>query len=205
MNDAPGRRPYTLRRRAQRQAQTRTRILEAVIARYALVGPARTTVSSVAEGAGVERLTVYRHLPDEAAMVTAAVEHLLDGNPVPDMTAWFGERNPRARLRRGLVELFAFYRAGGPALRNLLAEAGSNAAIAEALDGVVRPLGELPAVLGEGWPTLGARGRERLRASIRHALGVETWRSLTMDGGLDDTEAAELLARLAAAAAQDDD
>ena len=61
MDDAPARRRYTLRRRAQRQAQTRTRILEAVIGRYALVGPARTTVSSVAEGAGVERLTVYRH------------------------------------------------------------------------------------------------------------------------------------------------
>jgi AcrR family transcriptional regulator len=35
------------------------------------VGPRATTVSAIAEGAGVTRLTVYRHFPDELSLVSA--------------------------------------------------------------------------------------------------------------------------------------
>lgn len=205
MTDAPPRRRYTLRRRAERQAETRARILDAALARYGDVGPGRTTISAVAETAGVERLTVYRHFPADGDLVAAAVERLLEVAPLPAMAGWFEERNPRRRLERGLRELFAFYRAAGPALGGVLAEGERAPDVAAALAPLLRPLDELPGALAEGWPTFGEHGRDRLRAAIRHALGHDTWRSLAYAGDLGDEEAVLLLVRLAAVAARPED
>jgi AcrR family transcriptional regulator len=196
------RRRYTLRRRAERQAATHERILDSALARYADAGPGRTTISAVAEGAGVERLTVYRHFPDEEGLVGGAIGRLLDLAPLPDMRAWFGERNAQDRLGRALRELHAWYAAAGPALGPLLAARGSRPGIATALRELLEPLDQLPGALAEGWPTFGERGRDRLRAVISHALRHETWRSLTGDGGLTDEEAVATLVLLAVAAAQ---
>jgi hypothetical protein len=121
------------------------------------------------------------------------------------MTAWFTERDPQARLRRALAELFAFYRSTGPVTGRLLADREEVAEVQSALEPLLAPLAELPAALAEGWPTYGDRGRERLRAVIAHALGHATWRSLAVGAGLDDDEAAELLVRLAAATARPGD
>ena len=52
-------------RRAELQEQTRLRITEAAVELHGTLGPARTSVTAVAERAGVERATVYRHFPDE--------------------------------------------------------------------------------------------------------------------------------------------
>ena len=51
-------------------------------------------------------------------------------------------------------------------------------------------------VLGRGWNLRGRRGK-RLQAVIGHAIDFETWRSLARAQGLDDSEAAELMVRLA--------
>src|SRR3954454_13274217 len=59
-------RKYDLGRRADAKADTRRRITEAAVDLHATVGPARTTISAIAERAGVQRLTVYRHFPEEA-------------------------------------------------------------------------------------------------------------------------------------------
>ena len=39
------------------------------------LGPRATTVSAIAERSGVQRLTVYRHFPDEAAIFQACSAH----------------------------------------------------------------------------------------------------------------------------------
>ena len=77
-------RKYELKRRAERQEQTRRRIVEATVGLHESVGPARTTVSAVAERAGVQRLTVYRHFPDERALLAACSGHWIASNPTPD-------------------------------------------------------------------------------------------------------------------------
>ena len=64
-------RRYTLKRRAELQAETRQRIVDAAVALHSSVGPAATTISAIAEHAGVERLTVYRHFPDELTLLRA--------------------------------------------------------------------------------------------------------------------------------------
>jgi AcrR family transcriptional regulator len=202
MTDGQTRRRYTLRARAERQAATHGRILDAALARYGEVGPARATISGVADRAGVQRLTVYRHFPDEDALVAGAVQRLLDLAPMPDMRAWFHERNARDRLTRALVELHAWYADAGPALGPLLHERDGLPAIRAALRGLLEPLDQLPGALAEGWPTFGQRGRERLRASIRHARQHDTWRSLRAEGGLSQDETVGTLVLLAIAAAQ---
>ena len=68
-------RRYELKERARRQAETKQRIVEAAVALHTSVGPARTTISAIAERAGVERHTVYAHFPDERTLFRACSTH----------------------------------------------------------------------------------------------------------------------------------
>src|SRR3954447_7592226 len=93
------RRKYELRERAEAQAETRQRIVDAAVALHSSVGPAATTISAIAEHAGVERLTVYRHFPDELTLLRACSGKWLADNPPPDPAAWAALEPPEARLR----------------------------------------------------------------------------------------------------------
>ena len=68
-------RRYELKERARRQAETRQRIVDAAVELHTSVGPARTTISAIAERAGVERHTVYAHFPDEPTLFRACSTH----------------------------------------------------------------------------------------------------------------------------------
>ena len=103
-------RKYEKKRRAELEAETRRRITEAAVELHGTVGPARTSISAIAERAGVRRSTVYRHFPDEAALFDACSSHWAAANPVPDMAAWASIDDPDERLRTTLDELYAFYR-----------------------------------------------------------------------------------------------
>src|SRR5881392_2855080 len=102
-------RKYELRRRAERQEETRRRIVEAAIELHRTKGPARTTLSDVARLAGVERHTLYRHFPDERALGLACSGHYTELNPPPDAEPWTAIVEPAARLRHGLGELYAYF------------------------------------------------------------------------------------------------
>ena len=64
-------RRYRKRLRAEQEQQTRQAITEAAVKLHGTLGPARTTVSAIAEEAGVQRATVYRHFPDEPSLFQA--------------------------------------------------------------------------------------------------------------------------------------
>jgi AcrR family transcriptional regulator len=102
-------RKYELKRRAERQAETRQRIVEAAVELHAKKGPARTTLSDVARLAGVQRHTLYRHFPDERSLFLACSGLHLDANPPPVGEAWRGIADPAERLRAGLGELYAYF------------------------------------------------------------------------------------------------
>lgn len=197
-------RRYELRKRAERQAMTRRRIVDAALALHGQVGPVRTTVSAIADRAGVQRLTVYRHFPDERALLAACTGDLFARYPLPDMNGWFSERHPSARLRRALGDLYAWYRATQPIAASLLRDAPELPALRTGLRPLTDPLAELPAALSEGWPTFGPSGRARLAGVIGHAVEVGTWQSLAFRRGLSDQEAADLLVVAAGSAARDD-
>jgi AcrR family transcriptional regulator len=189
-------RKYEQTRRAAQQAETRLRIVEALVALHQEVGPARTTISAVAERAGVERLTVYRHFADERAMFEACSAHFTAQVGMPDPAAWAGVAAPADRLRRALLAFYAYYRRGEPMLARVYRDAPELPDLAAVMKPWDAFVADVRRELLEGW---GARGaaRARLGAAVAHALAFDTWRSLAQEGGLGDEGAAELMVALA--------
>jgi AcrR family transcriptional regulator len=107
---ADEKRTYRMKRRAELEAQTRLRITESAVALHGTLGPARTSISAIAERAGVRRSTVYRHFPDEAALFAACSSHWRAANPPPELAAWRAIADPDERLRVALRELYGHYR-----------------------------------------------------------------------------------------------
>ena len=102
-------RPYTKTRRAELEQRTRERITEAAVELHGSLGPARTTISAIAQRADVQRATVYRHFPDEESLFAACSAHWRAQNEPPDLAAWAAIRDPAARLAVALAELYAWY------------------------------------------------------------------------------------------------
>src|SRR3954470_782350 len=102
-------RKYELKKRADDVAETRLRITEAAIELHGTVGPSRTTMSAVAERAGVERRTLYRHFPNEAELFEACSNHYFAAHPWPDLGNGRAIRDPKQRLELALDELYAYY------------------------------------------------------------------------------------------------
>jgi AcrR family transcriptional regulator len=193
-------RKYEKKRRAEQESETRRRIVEAVYALHGEIGPARTTIKAIAERAGVERLTVYRHFADEGAIFAACDAHFRSETPPPDPAAWADIADPAERLRAALVAFYGFYRRG----ESMIAKAERDAADLPALAAVMAPRDRFIAAVREdlvtAWPAQD-RARARLAAAIAHALRFDTWRSLARAEGLEDAEAADLMVDLARAAA----
>src|SRR3954465_14420357 len=102
-------RTYRMKARAEAQEATRRRITESAVELHGTLGPARTSMSAVAERAGVRRSTLYRHFPDEEALFDACSSHWAANNPPPAPEAWAAIADPAERTETALGELYAFY------------------------------------------------------------------------------------------------
>ena len=122
-------RAYELKRRAAHMAETRARIVEAAIELHQTIGPARTSVSAIAEKAGVQRQTYYRHFPDQRSLFQACSGLYVARNPLPDPDAWRAIADPHVRLRQGLRELYAYYAENKDRLKLLGVDAGDGKCI----------------------------------------------------------------------------
>lgn len=193
-------RKYEKKRRAEAEAQTRLRITESAVELHGSLGPARTTMSAVAEHAGVRRSTLYRHFPDEAELFGACSAHWAAANPPPDITRWEGVADPAERLATALPEIYAYYRRAGGMIDKLLRDEGAVPVVAEKLAPYHRYLEIVAEILGRGRGLRGNAAR-RTRAAIGHALAFRTWQDLTEAQGLDDEGAVDVMSRLVAAAA----
>ena len=182
-------RRYTLGRRAEQQAETRRRIVEATVALHGSVGPARTTLSMIAERAGVQRHTVYAHFPDERSLAMACSALSLERDPLPDPSSWRGISDPELRLRTGLAALYAWFERNAELAACVLRDAESHALTREITDLRFGPIfAACRQVLGLG---LDARQRALLALSLDYAA----WRSLVRESGLTSAAAARLMAR----------
>jgi AcrR family transcriptional regulator len=188
-------RQYQKKRRAEAEAQTRLRITESAVELHGSLGPAQTTMSAVAEHAGVRRSTLYRHFPDERALFGACSAHWAEANPPPDISRWGEIEDPAERLDNALTELYAYYRKTEEMLDKLLRDAPTVPVVNELMGGFHAFLGEATKVLMRG---RGLRGNaaKRTRAAIGHALAFRTWQDLTRGQDLDDEEVTILLAAL---------
>jgi AcrR family transcriptional regulator len=189
------RRPYRKQRRAELEEQTRLSITESLVELHGTVGPVKTTVSAVAEHAGVRRSTVYRHFPDEEAMFAACSSHWAAANPFPDLGAWGAIADPPERLRHALGELYELYGRTEQMMGNLLRDEEHVPVLRMLLDQYRGYLEAARDVLLAG---RGLRGRRRTvcSAAIGHALAFATWRSLEREQELAPAEAVRLMASL---------
>jgi AcrR family transcriptional regulator len=192
-------RPYTKRRRAQAEAETRQRIAEAAMRLHGSVGPARTTISAVAEEAGVQRATVYRHFPTEEELFGACSAHWASLYPPPDAGSWAVVSNPDERLRKGLADLYAWYGSDEQMFVNTRRDATLAPAMAPTVERVRAGIAAMVDTLMKGRPERGRR-RRRVLGAIRHATAFGTWYSLTREGELSDDEAIEAMLGAVAAA-----
>jgi AcrR family transcriptional regulator len=188
---------YTLRKRAESQERTRRKIVEAAVELHGTLGPANSSISAIAERAGVQRLTVYRHFPDAAALLAACSSHYQRDNPMPDSDAWRSIPRPVERLRTALSELYRYYRRNEPMLSNVFRDAEQMPELAALQAPYAAAFAGIRDLLALGW-SVPAAHHHLLQAAVAHALDFATWRSLTAGGGLSDDEAAELMVRLVA-------
>lgn len=192
--EKPPKRRYELKKRAEEMADTHLRITEAAIELHETRGPARTTMSAVAERAGVERRTLYRHFPSEADLFAACSQHYFGANPWPDLDTWRAIPDPRLRLRRALDELFAYYERTAPMYSNVLRDAELVDLARDAVAPLRTYLEEAAEILTAGRPVRGRR-RRLLAGALRHALAFSTWQSLTA-AGVGRADAATLVTAL---------
>jgi AcrR family transcriptional regulator len=190
-------RRYRKRRRAKQEADTRRRITEAAVKLHGTVGPGRTSVKQIAEEAGVQRATVYRHFPDEDSLFEACTSHYFALNPMPDPGAWGAIGNPEERLRIALGELYQWFGRTEPMITNSIRDLDQVPAATR--DGFLAYFDVVRGALMRGRPERG-RARQRTSAAIGHAVDFTTWRSLTRVQGLGESEALELMAGMVEAA-----
>lgn len=192
-------RRYEKRARAAQEEATRLAIIEAAIELHGTIGPARTTISAIAERAGVRRATVYRHFPDERALFMGCSGTFRERNPAPDPAAWISIEDPAERLEAALDAIYAWYERVEPMLTAVLRDVEAMPIIKELQAGRLAYLAEVEDGLASGWGARGTAAR-RLRATIALALDFFAWRTLG-ERGLGRTDAIAVMASAVRAAA----
>ena len=188
-------RPYRMTRRAELEAQTRLRITESAAALHERLGPARTTVSAIAEHAGVRRSTVYRHFPDEETLFDACSAHWRAANPAPDPRAWEAIDDPDERTEAALRELYAFFERTRAMYASLFRDEALVPIVGRRLRFFYEYLDSVADLLMRG-RRLRGRAARRTRAALGHAVSFATWRSLVEQQELDSDDAVALMCRL---------
>lgn len=180
-------RTYTLKRRAEAQEQTRLRIVEAAVELHSTIGPAATTVSMIAEKAGVQRHTLYKHFPDERSMAMACSGLAMERDPLPDAAAWRGIEHPGERLRVALRAIYDWYARNESLVACVLRDAEVNEVVREISAIRWAPLiGAWHEVLGQGL-------RARQKPMLALALSFHTWRTLAREAGLKQAGAVKAM------------
>jgi AcrR family transcriptional regulator len=178
-----------LKRRAESQAATRRRIVEAAVELHGSVGPARTTISMVAERAGVQRHTLYAHFPDERSLFLACSGLALERDPLPDAYAWRVILDRHERLRIGLRALYGWYERNASLVACVLRDAEYHQPTREISEIRWGPcMTACRAVLGAGLAS-------KQRAALQLALSFFTWRTLVHESGLKQAAAVETMVR----------
>ena len=187
-------RTYTLKKRAQSQAETRRRIVESAVELHSSIGPALTTVSMIAERAGVQRHTFYAHFPDDRSLSMACSGLVEERDPLPDAEPWRRIDDRGERLRTGLAAIYAWYQRNASLLACVLRDAEHHA--------LTREISELRfgPFIAAYHEVLGANLSAKQRAMLHLALSYHTWRALVPEAGLETGTAVKAMAQTIACA-----
>lgn len=182
-------RTYTLKKRAEQQAETRRRIVEAAVDLHGSVGPANTTFSMIAERAGVQRHTFYAHFPDERSLLLACSSLAMERDPLPDAEPWRDISNRRERLRTGLAAIYGWFEKNAHLVGCVLRDAEYHPLVQEVTKLRMGPF------IAAYHDVLGDKLNSRQRTMLHLALSFFTWRSLVREGGLSQTDAVDAMVR----------
>jgi AcrR family transcriptional regulator len=182
-------RTYTLKKRAESQAETRRRIVDAAVELHGSIGPAQTSFSMVAERAGVQRHTLYAHFPDERSLLMACSGLVHEQDPPPSAEPWRSIADPGERLRTGLAAIYAWYERHAELMSCVLRDAEHHPLVREISQ---LRFGPARAAYNE---VLGAKLNARQRALLHLALNFFTWRTLVREAGLKQNAAVKVMAQ----------
>ncbi len=185
-------RKYEMKRRAERVQETRRRITEAAVELHQTVGPARTTVSAIAEKAGVQRHTYYAHFPELKDLYQACMGRYSERNPVPEPSSWTGIADAEERLRVALSEVYAYYSGNEAMLSNVLRDAPLDPVAQETMASFYQYWEAMRDALAEAFGASGER-HEALLAAIALALDFQTWHTLVRQQELSKDRAVGMM------------
>lgn len=189
-------RRYQMTRRAEAEEETRRRITQSTVDLHEALGPSRTSISAIAEHAGVRRSTVYRHFPDELALFTACTTHWMAANPPPDPSSWAMIGDADQRLGAALGALYPYFRRTQRMMENIHRDEEIMPLVKQMMGGFRGYLDGLRSLLMKDRVTSPAR-THAVSAAIGHALSFPVWRSVAVEQGLSDEECADLMRCLA--------
>ncbi len=186
---------YELKKRAERQQETRLRIARAALELHEILGPALTTRSAIAQRAGVTRPTVYSHFPDDLTLGKACSSLEMSDNPLPDPEPWAEIPDPERRLRMALGDLYSYFRRRERLWANVLRDQEMLLDDPEALEAdaeIMEPIflhwERMRETLAAGWgPPDSPPGL--LLGAIGLALDFQAWRAMTRTQGMSDEQA----------------
>lgn len=185
-----------MRKRAERQNETRQKIVDATVELHQELGMTRTTVSEVATRAGVERATVYRHFPDERSLIAACTMHYFAQHPLPDPEPWASISDPEVRLRNALTEIYVFHRRTERMISRTAPELPHHPIAQEVVAPMFAHWQRVHEILIAGWMTT-TDDAHRIAVVLGHAIAFSTWQSLVRQQGADEAEAVEMMVTLA--------
>ncbi len=189
-------RKYEMKRRAERVRETRRRITEAAVELHETVGPARTTVSAVAEKAGVQRHTYYAHFPEIEDLYRACTTHYLERHPLPDPFSWVGIPEPEERMAHALSEVYTYYSSTEAMMTNVLRDGQLGPAGQESMVMLYEHWQRMRDAIADAFGTSGERREEALLVAIALSLDFQTWRTLVRQHGLDADRAVGLMVEM---------
>lgn len=183
-------REYELKRRAEQMEDTRRRIVVAACELHETIGPARTSVSAIAERAGVQRQTYYRHFPDERSLRLACSGLHMERRPLPDPARWREIADPHERLRVGLTQLYDYYQANEQLLANVMRDSEVDPLTSEMANLRLSAMSELREALVAGLRS--EHSIPNLDAVVSLVMDFNTWRVLARRNGLAPDQVVEL-------------
>ena len=195
-NGKAGSRVYRKKSRAKQQEETRQRIVESAVALHESIG-GETTVTMIADRAGVSRITVYRHFPDEQSLLQACTQHYLGANPPPDPSGWMSFIDRNERLRAALTEIYGYHRRTERMMDQGFAESVTNEILAELFQPYLDFWNQVRDMLAAAWEG------DAIAPIIGHAIDFRTWKTLVREQGMPEEQAVELFVDLVELEASD--
>ena len=184
-------RQYKQKARAEQAQETRQSIVEATAKLHEELGPAQTTIKAIAEEAGVQRLTVYRHFPDESSLFKACSSHWFGLHPPPAVSGSEDAGDPITQTNKTLRDFYQYYRKTERMWQSLYRDIDEVEALRGPMSQFESYLDTVRDDLLSAWKVK-AKDKKKLSLTLRHCLRYSTWYSLKNDK-LSDKQMVDLV------------